>query len=153
MPLEEKLASDEGISKKAASAFRTIGETSEELDVPQHVLRFWEKRFNQLSPVKRRGRRYYRPEDIELLKQIKILLYKEGYTIKGVQKYLVHSDIAQSSSKDQPDLFNKSKLVVPANESSFMLPGQDIKTIHKQLLKSVINKLNIANERLKDALR
>lgn len=75
--------------KKAARAFRTIAEVSEELNVPQHVLRFWEKKFEELAPVQRGGgRRYYRPEDIALLKKIEYLLYKEGYTIKGVQKLL-----------------------------------------------------------------
>ncbi len=66
--------------KKAARAFRTIAEVSEELNVPQHVLRFWEKKFEELAPVQRGGgRRYYRPEDIALLKKIEYLLYKEGY--------------------------------------------------------------------------
>jgi DNA-binding transcriptional MerR regulator len=74
---------------KSAGAFRTISEVSDELDVPQHVLRFWETRFNQVRPLKRAGgRRYYRPEDIELLRRIRGLLYQQGYTIKGVQKLL-----------------------------------------------------------------
>jgi DNA-binding transcriptional MerR regulator len=70
---------------KSADAFRTISEAAEELEVPQHVLRFWETRFPQIKPLKRAGgRRYYRPRDIELLRLIKRLLYCEGYTIKGV---------------------------------------------------------------------
>lgn len=74
---------------KSPEAFRTISEVSEELDVPQHVLRFWESRFAQVRPVKRAGgRRYYRPEDIDLLRGIRSLLYSEGYTIRGVQKIL-----------------------------------------------------------------
>tara|TARA_Y100000746_G_scaffold102649_1_gene87644 strand:+ start:8 stop:388 length:381 start_codon:yes stop_codon:yes gene_type:complete len=74
-------------AKKSARAFRTIGEAASELDVPQHVLRFWEVKFSQISPVKRRGgRRYYRPKDIDLLLKIRKLLYDDGYTIKGVQK-------------------------------------------------------------------
>ncbi len=74
---------------KSASAFRTISEVSEDLDVPQHVLRFWEGKFSQVRPLKRGGgRRYYRPEDIALLRRIRDLLYSEGYTIKGVQKLL-----------------------------------------------------------------
>lgn len=74
-------------SKKSAGAFRTISEVADELDVQQHVLRFWETKFSQIRPLKRGGgRRYYRPEDIELLKSIHNLLYSEGYTIKGVQK-------------------------------------------------------------------
>ena len=75
--------------EKSPDAFRTISEAAEELDVPQHVLRFWETRFNQIKPMKRAGgRRYYRPTDVELLNGIRSLLYKEGYTIRGVQKIL-----------------------------------------------------------------
>ena len=74
---------------KSAGAFRTISEVAIELAVPQHVLRFWESRFAQIRPVKRAGgRRYYRPEDIDLLKGIRALLYSDGFTIKGVQKVL-----------------------------------------------------------------
>jgi DNA-binding transcriptional MerR regulator len=84
--------SDEGrsrLSGKSVSAFRTISEVSAELDVPQHVLRFWESKFTQLRPLKRGGgRRYYRPEDLALLRRIHGLLYREGYTIKGVQRVL-----------------------------------------------------------------
>jgi len=76
-------------SGKSVAAFRTISEVSGELDVPQHVLRFWETKFTQLRPLKRGGgRRYYRPEDLELLRRIHGLLYREGYTIKGVQRVL-----------------------------------------------------------------
>lgn len=74
---------------KSPEAFRTISEVSVELDVPQHVLRFWESRFGQVKPVKRAGgRRYYRPEDVDLLRGIRALLYSDGFTIKGVQKLL-----------------------------------------------------------------
>lgn len=74
---------------KAPDAFRTISEVAEDLDLPQHVLRFWETRFRQIKPLKRGGgRRYYRPDDVDLLKGIKFFLYEEGYTIKGVQKIL-----------------------------------------------------------------
>lgn len=74
---------------KAPDAYRTISEVAEELDLPQHVLRFWETRFAQIKPLKRGGgRRYYRPDDVELLKGIRHLLYSEGYTIKGVQRIL-----------------------------------------------------------------
>jgi DNA-binding transcriptional MerR regulator len=72
---------------KSPDAFRTIREVAERLDLPQHVLRFWESRFAQIKPLKRGGgRRYYRPDDVELLAAIKHLLYGEGYTIKGVQR-------------------------------------------------------------------
>jgi DNA-binding transcriptional MerR regulator len=81
---------------KSADAFRTIGEVAEELDVPKHVLRFWEGKFPQIKPMKRGGgRRYYRPEDMELLRGIRHLLHAEGYTIKGVQKILREQGIDQ----------------------------------------------------------
>jgi DNA-binding transcriptional MerR regulator len=74
---------------KSPDAFRTISEVAEDLDLPQHVLRFWETRFNQIKPMKRGGgRRYYRPQDVELIKGIRHMLYDQGYTIKGVQKML-----------------------------------------------------------------
>jgi DNA-binding transcriptional MerR regulator len=74
---------------KAPDAFRTISEVADDLQVPQHVLRFWESRFTQIKPLKRGGgRRYYRPEDINLLRGIRHLLYGEGYTIRGVQRIL-----------------------------------------------------------------
>jgi DNA-binding transcriptional MerR regulator len=74
---------------KSAAAFRTISEVAGELEVAQHVLRFWESKFPQVRPLKRGGgRRYYRPEDVDMLRQIRSLLYEEGYTIKGAQKLL-----------------------------------------------------------------
>ena len=75
--------------EKAAGAFRTISEVADDLEVPQHVLRFWETKFPQITPMKRGGgRRYYRPEDVDLLRAIRGLLYDQGYTIKGVQKLI-----------------------------------------------------------------
>src|SRR3982751_5091590 len=74
---------------KSPDAFRTISEVADDLDLPQHVLRFWETRFTQIKPLKRGGgRRYYRPQDVELIKGIRHMLYDQGYTIKGVQKLL-----------------------------------------------------------------
>ncbi len=79
---------------KSASAFRTISEVADDLEVPQHVLRFWETKFPQIRPLKRGGgRRYYRPEDVELLRRVAQLLYQEGYTIKGVQRLLREGQI------------------------------------------------------------
>ena len=76
-------------SEKSAGAFRTISEVADELDVPQHVLRFWETRFTQIKPVKRAGgRRYYRPEDVDLIKGVRRLLHGQGYTIRGAQRVL-----------------------------------------------------------------
>ena len=84
---------------KAPDAFRTISEVAEELDIPQHVLRFWETRFAQIKPMKRSGgRRYYRPDDVDLLKGIRRLLYGEGYTIRGVQRILKEHGIKSVQS-------------------------------------------------------
>jgi DNA-binding transcriptional MerR regulator len=80
--------------EKAPNAFRTISEVADELDVPQHVLRFWETRFAHIKPMKRGGgRRYYRPDDVDLLRGIRHLLYGEGYTIRGVQRLLKDNGI------------------------------------------------------------
>ena len=82
------------MDNKAPDAFRTISEVADELDVPQHVLRFWETRFRDIRPMKRGGgRRYYRPDDIDLLRGIRHLLYGEGYTIRGVQRILAEEGI------------------------------------------------------------
>lgn len=84
-------------ARKAPTAFRTISEVAEDLQIPQHVLRFWETKFPQLKPLKRGGgRRYYRPEDIALLRRISDLLYTQGYTIKGVQRLLVEGGLDET---------------------------------------------------------
>ena len=80
---------DRPVPRKSADAYRTISEVADELKLPQHVLRFWETRFPQVKPLKRAGgRRFYRPEDVALLRAVQALLYGEGYTIKGVQRLL-----------------------------------------------------------------
>jgi DNA-binding transcriptional MerR regulator len=89
MSTGQDAAAARGTGRKAPSAFRTISEVADDLHIPQHVLRFWETKFPQLKPLKRGGgRRYYRPEDVELLRRISDLLYIQGYTIKGVQRLL-----------------------------------------------------------------
>ena len=86
-------------SGKSDSAFRTIGELSAELGVPQHILRYWETRFPQLRPLTRAGnRRYYRPEDVALVRRIDGALNRDGYTIKGVQKLLAGKEVAVPSA-------------------------------------------------------
>lgn len=88
---------------KSDAAFRTISEVAEELDVPQHVLRFWETKFTQVKPLKRGGgRRYYRPEDVVLLKRIRALLYSDGMTIRGVQKLLRESGTKVPAAEAKP---------------------------------------------------
>ena len=94
-------------ANKRAAVFRTIGEVAEDLDLPAHVLRFWESKFPQLKPLKRGGgRRYYRPEDIALLSRIRQCLYQEGYTIRGVQKLLSEGALGASAEPEiAPSLF------------------------------------------------
>ncbi|WP_424631092.1 MerR family transcriptional regulator [Bradyrhizobium sp. SYSU BS000235] len=102
---------------KAPDAFRTISEVADDLDVPQHVLRFWETRFTQIKPMKRSGgRRYYRPDDVNLLRGIRRLLYGEGYTIRGVQRILREHGVKSvqnltDGSQRPPALFDGSALV------------------------------------------
>ena len=86
-------------ARKAPSAFRTISEVADDLHIPQHVLRFWETKFPQLKPLKRGGgRRYYRPEDISLLRRVSDLLYTQGYTIKGVQRLLREGGLDEAAA-------------------------------------------------------
>ena len=91
-------------ARKAPSAFRTISEVADDLHIPQHVLRFWETKFPQLKPLKRGGgRRYYRPEDISLLRRVSDLLYTQGYTIKGVQRLLREGGLDEAvAASDAP---------------------------------------------------
>jgi len=101
-----------GRTVKSSTAFRTISEVADELDVAQHVLRFWESKFPQVRPLKRGGgRRYYRPEDVELLRQIRSLLYDEGYTIKGAQKLL---RARRSRASDEPEAREPAQRPQPA---------------------------------------
>ena len=89
---------------KSPEAFRTISEAAEELDLPQHVLRFWETKFPQIKPLKRGGgRRYYRPEDLSFLKGVKYYLYDEGYTIKGLQKLIKERGVRFVSEGNDTD--------------------------------------------------
>ena len=98
---------------KSPEAFRTISEVSKDLSLPQHVLRFWETKFAQIKPIKRGGgRRYYRPEDVDLLKGIKNLLYNDGYTIRGVQKV-----IKENGSKNI--LFSNNKANIKVSQKTF----------------------------------
>jgi len=115
------MAEDEGDlsqgrrSGKSETAFRTISEVADELEVPQHVLRFWEGRFPQVRPLKRGGgRRYYRPEDVALLRRIRDLLYREGYTIKGVQKLLKES--GSGAAAPEPQSVSARPLAFPADD-------------------------------------
>jgi DNA-binding transcriptional MerR regulator len=105
---------------KSSAAFRTTGEVSEELDLPAHVLRFWESKFPEIKPLKRAGgRRYYRPEDVDLLRRIRQFLYQEGYTIRGVQKLLREREGREESVIDlPPTLFRLEPAVVPPSPAA-----------------------------------
>jgi len=112
MPAENNISARRG--KKSAAAFRTISEVATELELPQHVLRFWETKFQSIKPLKRGGgRRYYRPEDVALLKHIRNLLYVEGYTIKGVQKLLNKSTPVLKVNEQAEKITKKPISVVP----------------------------------------
>jgi DNA-binding transcriptional MerR regulator len=115
--------------KKAPNAFRTISEVADELHIPQHVLRFWETKFPQVKPLKRGGgRRYYRPDDIALLRRISDLLYIQGYTIKGVQRLLregggkLSDDIPPAPADEQVAAEVERAATVPL-EPELPMPG------------------------------
>ena len=116
---------------KSSAAFRTISEVSADLDVQQHVLRFWETKFSQIRPLKRGGgRRYYRPEDVDLLRRIRDLLYAEGYTIKGVQRLL------RESGQPEPS--------AAAGE-----PAVELTELQKAELKAALRELEAVRDQLK----
>jgi DNA-binding transcriptional MerR regulator len=118
---------------KDAGAYRTIGEVAAELAVPQHVLRFWEGRFSQVDPLKRGGgRRYYRPDQVALLAAIKTLLYREGYTIKGVQRLLKEKgakQVAAATLADRGSMPEPTKDVPPLSNGG----GQSLADLAEEL--------------------
>lgn len=123
--LDDFIGSEDGTVKKAPNAFRTISEVADEIHVPQHVLRFWETRFPQVQPVKRSGgRRYYRSEDIAILKHISNLLYVEGYTIRGVQRLLEED----ASRFEEP---KPAKTSVAADEQSVAQESESSESVAK----------------------
>jgi DNA-binding transcriptional MerR regulator len=137
-------------SAKSASAFRTISEVSDDLDVPQHVLRFWETKFSHIKPMKRGGgRRYYRPEDVALLRRIRELLYTEGYTIKGVQRLLRQSGVkAVLAGREEDDIVVAVAPAAPAPtaEAAPMRAGLDPET--RSALQAVLAELTALREML-----
>lgn len=142
---------------KSAEAFRTISEVAAILDVPQHVLRFWESKFVQVKPLKRGGgRRYYRPTDVDLLRTIRALLYDDGYTIKGVQKLLrdgvvkPDGEIVAGAETQQPD--------APAAEEDSSSAGEDrdsapLSPRDRQDLEAVLDELQDMKKTLDAALK
>lgn len=114
--------------KKAPNAFRTISEVADDLHIPQHVLRFWETKFPQVKPLKRGGgRRYYRPDDIALLRRISDLLYIQGYTIKGVQRLLREGGGKLSDDIPPPNPDERAgERADPESEADLMIPGLEL---------------------------
>ena len=130
---------------KSPGAFRTISEVSNDLEVPPHVLRFWETKFPQIKPLKRGGgRRYYRPEDVSLLRQIRQLLYNDGYTIKGVQRLLKEGALKNTVQSG----------VVTANEPNEQKLPQNSTTSsqEKAALRSIVDELQALRKLLSNVL-
>jgi DNA-binding transcriptional MerR regulator len=136
--------------EKSASAFRTISEVAQDLDVPQHVLRFWETKFPQVRPLKRGGgRRYYRPEDIELLRGIRSLLYQEGYTIKGVQRLMRQGALKErSEAVEVADSGDDTETEAGAAAASGTRPSAP----QRDELEAVLNELTALRDRLRAVL-
>ncbi|HEV8262587.1 MAG TPA: MerR family transcriptional regulator [Burkholderiales bacterium] len=143
--------------EKSADAFRTISEVADELEVPQHVLRFWETKFAQIRPLKRGGgRRYYRPEDIDLLRAIRGLLYDKGYTIKGVQKLIREGGLKLADGEVVADLSGAPEAEEGPGEAAVSadlplfratLSAQQVKDV-----KSAVEELADLRDRLRKAL-
>jgi DNA-binding transcriptional MerR regulator len=143
--------------EKSADAFRTISEVADELEVPQHVLRFWETKFAQIRPLKRGGgRRYYRPEDIDLLRAIRGLLYDKGYTIKGVQKLIREGGLKLADGEVVPDIPGALEGEETPTEAT---AGQDLPLFRATLtadqvrdVKAAVGELGDLRDRLRRAL-
>lgn len=122
--------SEARVGAKSPRAYRTIAEVAEELDVAQHVLRFWESKFTQLKPLKRRGgRRYYSPEDVVLLRRIRGLLYGDGYTIRGVQKLLREGSARAVARGPQDDGIAIPSSLPPAEPAAGSPPSADAPSV------------------------
>lgn len=146
-------------TQKSPDAFRTISEVAAELDVPQHVLRFWESKFNQIRPLKRGGgRRYYRPEDVDLLRGVRALLYNDGYTIKGVQKVFREQGVkfVSETGKGTVDasLAELAREAVRRSEREEESPegGMALDASAKQTLEAILEELTVLKEEIDETL-
>ena len=134
---------------KSPEAFRTISEVSKYLSLPQHVLRFWETKFSQIKPIKRGGgRRYYRPEDVDLLKGIKNLLYNDGYTIRGVQKVIKENgpknilfSNSNANAKLEQKTFTDNENIYTSEQNVHTRTGQTLSEIKRKKLMNVMQNL------------
>ncbi len=129
------------VVNKSKSAFRTIAEVAEELDVAPHVLRFWESKFPQIKPMKHSGgRRYYRPDDVELVRKIRDLLYEQRFTIEGVQKLIKEKGVKAFIGEEiMPDFFEELPSIELNEQVRELINATilDLKQIHKELSKSI----------------
>ncbi len=152
-----------GARTKSPDAFRTISEVSEELDLPQHVLRFWETRFAQIKPMKRGGgRRLYRPDHVALLRGIKALLYDDGMTIKGVQKVLRETGTKNVISRGRADAQLKLEMPAEPEETTRRLSAlrqrvdaaraikaaEDVRSVDPERIRASISRLEALLEQL-----
>lgn len=141
---------------KSAAAFRTISEVASDLDIPAHVLRFWESKFAQVKPLKRGGgRRYYRPEDIDLLRGIRELLYTDGYTIKGVQKLLREGGVKQilaeqSGTPETPPAADSAAPHGTQGSAAADVGTSDTQSIDRDALRQVLGELEDIRATLKN---
>ena len=135
---------------KSVDAFRTISEVAGELDLPQHVLRFWETKFSQVKPMKRGGgRRYYRPEDVALLGHVRRLLYDEGYTIKGVQKLLRQGGVNKSELRiRQSDQKSSTRSAANTDDVASVKAENEAA---KRSIRAAIDELETLRKTLRDA--
>ena len=122
------------MSAKSPEALRTISEAADLLGVETHVLRFWESKFKQIKPMKRRGgRRYYRPEDVELLKNIRHYLYEKGFTIRGVQQLMKETDLPEASNDSRADAVAAAVSLSPAKRQKLERVKARLESMKKSL--------------------
>jgi DNA-binding transcriptional MerR regulator len=143
-------------AEKSPNAFRTISEVADFMGVPQHVLRFWESKFGQISPMKRGGgRRYYRPEDIEIIEAIRNLLHEDGYTIKGAQKYLKEHGVKNALKMANAEPDQKAEIIESDYESQILnITKKSIKTIEDEAnTADALKKIRIRLEKIRTNLR
>ena len=129
------------MNSKSPEAFRTISEVSKDLSLPQHVLRFWETKFVQIKPIKRGGgRRYYRPEDVRLLKGIKTLLYNDGYTIRGVQKVIKENGTKKLIKLEQANnSFTEQEINNTSSQNESLLPQHSMNDTKRKKLINLVS--------------
>ncbi|WP_336488515.1 MerR family transcriptional regulator [Methylobacterium nigriterrae] len=138
-------------AEKSPGAFRTIKEVADDLDIPQHVLRFWETRFSQIRPVKRAGgRRYYRPEDVDLLRGVRRLLHGQGYTIKGAQRILKENGVrfVQAVGRGEADVAAPAAQELETGGMPGAEPGMPLSRADRDALEAALADLHACRDAL-----